>query len=112
MQAGRLRHRVTILNYVAVRDTTGQLIEEWQEGKTIQAEVLGISGREQLQSGAETAQATIRLWVRFRRDVTAASRLKVLTGPFKGEVLNIIGPPIPDSKATRLEILCKNGAEK
>lgn len=31
MQAGRLRHRVTILNYVAVRDTTGQLIEEWQE---------------------------------------------------------------------------------
>ncbi|WP_459178501.1 head-tail adaptor protein, partial [Citrobacter freundii] len=54
----------------------------------------------------------IRLWVRFRRDVTAASRLKVLTGPFKGAVLNIIGPPIPDSKATRLEILCKNGAEK
>ncbi|MDH1352522.1 phage head completion protein, partial [Citrobacter freundii] len=39
MQAGRLRHRVTILNYVAVRDTTGQLIEEWQEGKTIWAEV-------------------------------------------------------------------------
>lgn len=112
MQAGRLRHRVTILNFTSFRDTTGQPVEEWREGKTIWAEVLGISGREQLQSGAETAQATIRVWVRFRRDVTAASRLKVLTGPFKGAVLNIISPPIPDSKATMLEILCKNGAEK
>ena len=112
MQAGRLRHRVTIMNFVSVRDATGQPIEEWQEGKTIWAEVLGISGREQMQSGAETAQATIRVWMRFRRDVNAASRLKVLTGPFKGNVLNIIGPPVPDRKATRLEILFKNGAEK
>ncbi|MDF3680981.1 head-tail adaptor protein, partial [Enterobacter hormaechei] len=26
--------------------------------------------------------------------------------------LNIIGPPIPDSGMTRLEILCKQGTEK
>lgn len=45
MQAGRLRHRVTILNFTSFRDTTGQPVEEWQEGKTIWAEVLGISGR-------------------------------------------------------------------
>jgi head-tail adaptor len=47
-------------------------------------------------SGAEVAEATIRVWVR-RRDITAANRLKVLTGPFAGSTLNIIGPPIPDS---------------
>jgi head-tail adaptor len=49
--------------------------------------------------------------VRFRRDITAANRLKVLTGPFAGATLNIIGP-IPDSGMTRLEILCKQGTEK
>jgi head-tail adaptor len=49
--------------------------------------------------------------VRFRRDITAANRLKVLTGPFAGSTLNIIGP-IPDSEGTRLEILCKTGTEK
>lgn len=31
MQAGRLRHRVTILNFASFRDTTGQPVEEWQE---------------------------------------------------------------------------------
>jgi head-tail adaptor len=50
--------------------------------------------------------------VRFRRDITAANRLKVLTGPFAGSTLNIIGTPIPDSEGTRLEILCKTGTEK
>jgi hypothetical protein len=33
----------------------------------------------------------------------------VLNGPFKGQVLDIIGPPIPNAKSTRLEILCKQG---
>lgn len=112
MQAGRLRHKVTILNFISSRDSTGQPIEEWQEGETTCAEVNGISGRELVSAGAEAAQATIRVWMRFRHDITAASRLKVLTGPFKGATLNIIGPPIPDTKATRLEILCKTGGEK
>ncbi|MGQ7110059.1 head-tail adaptor protein, partial [Escherichia sp. TWPC-MK] len=53
-----------------------------------------------------------RVWTRFRRDITAASRLRVETGPFKGVVLNIIGPPIPDSRGVLFEILCKQGAEK
>ncbi|HCJ2427799.1 TPA: phage head closure protein, partial [Klebsiella pneumoniae] len=74
--------------------------------------VKGISGRELVAAGAEVAEATIRVWVRFRRDITAANRLKVLTGPFSGATLNIIGPPIPDSGMTRLEILCKQGTEK
>ncbi|MGQ2831398.1 hypothetical protein, partial [Leptospira interrogans] len=26
-----------------------------------------------------------------------------------GKTLEIVGPPIPDAKATRLEILCKQG---
>jgi head-tail adaptor len=56
----------------------------WEDGETIWAEVKGISGRELVASGAEVAEATIRVWVRFRRDITAANRLKVLTGPFAG----------------------------
>ena len=62
--------------------------------------------------GAETAQATIRVWMRFRSELNASSRLEVLSGPYKGQVLNIIGPPVANATATRLEILCKTGAEK
>lgn len=112
MQAGRLRHRVTILNFTSFRDASGQPVETWYASAETWAEVKGISGREQVASGAETAVATIRVWTRFRRDITASSRLRVETGPFKGAILNIIGPPIPDSRGVQLEILCKQGAEK
>ncbi|MFK8477614.1 phage head closure protein [Enterobacter kobei] len=112
MRAGGLRNRVTIRVFTTHRDPSGQVIQTWEDGETIWAEVNGISGRELVAAGAEFAEATIRVWVRFRRDITAANRLKVLTGPFVGATLNIIGPPIPDSGMTRLEILCKQGTEK
>ncbi|KFK98128.1 phage head closure protein [Serratia sp. Ag1] len=111
MQAGRLRHRVTIQNFVTVELPSGTEIEEWQDGKTVWAETTGISGRELVASAAEKAEATIRVWMRYRTDVTASSRLLCLTGPFRGSILEITGPPIPDTKGTRLEILCKSGVK-
>ncbi|CZX63947.1 MULTISPECIES: phage head closure protein [Enterobacter] len=112
MQAGRLRDRVVIQNITTSRDPSGQPVETWHDGAETWAEVKGISGRELVAAGAETAVATIRVWTRFRSDITAASRLRVMTGPFKGAILNIIGPPIPDSRGIQLEILCKQGIEK
>lgn len=112
MRAGDLKHRVTVSNFTTSRSPSGQVIQAWEDGETVWAEVKGISGRELMSSGAEIAEATIRVWVRFRRDISAASRLKVLTGAFAGVTLNIIGPPIPDTGMTRLEILCKQGTEK
>ncbi|EHF8232298.1 MULTISPECIES: phage head closure protein [Enterobacter] len=112
MEPGRFRHRVKILTFTTSRDPSGQPVESWTSGNTVPAEVKGISGREQLSGGAETAQATIRVWMRFRSELNASSRLEVLSGPYKGQVLNIIGPPVANATATRLEILCKTGAEK
>lgn len=112
MEPGRFRHRVKILNFTTSRDPSGQPVESWSGGNPVPAEVKGISGREQLSGGAETAQATIRVWMRSRAEVNATSRLEVLSGPYKGQVLNIIGPPVANATGTRLEILCKTGAEK
>ena len=112
MEPGRFRHRVKILTFTTSRDPSGQPVESWTSGNTVPAEVKGISGREQLSGGAETAQATIRVWMRFRSELNASSRLEVLSGPYKGQVLNIIGPPVANATGTRLEILCKTGVEK
>lgn len=112
MQAGRLRDRVVIQNITTSRDPSGQLVESWHDGAEIWAEVKGISGRELVAAGAETAVATIRVWTRFRSDITAASRIRVVSGPFKSALLNIVSPPIPDLRGIQLEILCKRGAEK
>ena len=109
MQAGRLRDMVVIQNITTSRDPS---VETWHDCAETWSEVKGISGRELVAAGAETAVATIRVWTRFRNDITAASRFRVMTGPFKGTILNIVGPPIPDSRGIQLEILCKQGIEK
>lgn len=112
MNIGKMRHRVTIHNFTTARDSGGQPVETWNDGATVWAEVAPVSGRELVASGAVSAEATIRVWMRFRSDVSAASRLHCLNGPFKGLMLDIIGPPIPDGKCTRLEILCKQGVKR
>ncbi|WP_313626227.1 phage head closure protein [Kosakonia sp.] len=111
MQAGRLNQRVRIMNFTTIRSPSGQPENVWQDGSDIYAEIKGISGREQISSGAEMAEATIRVWVRFRTDITAASKLKVLTGPYKGQILDVAAPPVADSKGSQLEILCKQGGK-
>ncbi|WP_261666894.1 phage head closure protein [Erwinia mallotivora] len=111
MQAGRLRDRVIIQNFSTQRTPSGQPEKVWKEGATVRAEIKGISGREMMTSDAEKAEATIRVWMRYRDDISAASRLICLSGPFKGLALEVSGPPIPDAKGTRLEILCKQGVK-
>ncbi|EMX1125352.1 head-tail adaptor protein, partial [Escherichia coli] len=46
------------------------------------------------------------------REITAASRLHVLSGPWRDHVLNVVGVPVPDATGGRLEILCRLGGEK
>ncbi|EJD6704351.1 phage head closure protein [Serratia sarumanii] len=111
MQAGRLRHRLIIQNAEIEELPSGQQKEIWLDGAEVWADVRGISGRELMSSGAELSDATIRVWLRFRQDIFATSRFKIIMGPFKGNILQVIGPPIPDAKATRLEVLCKTGVK-
>lgn len=114
ISAGKLIQIVVIQNPVHIRDNSGQPVETWAEGETIRADIRGRSGRELMAAGAEIAQADVRVWVRGRsgESITAASRLKVQSGPYRGKILSVISPPIPDEKGERLEILCKLGAEK
>lgn len=111
MQAGRLNQRVRILNFTTIKTPSGQPEVVWHDGSDIYAEIKGVTGREQISAGAEMAEATIRVWVRFRTDITAASKLKVLTGPYKGQILDVAAPPVADSKGSQLEILCKQGVK-
>lgn len=109
---GRLRDRITIQTLKQTRDITGEILETWEDGHTLWASVNMVSSKEAISSGAELAIGTVRIWIRYRKDINATSRIKVSTGPLAGRVLNIIGQPLPDAARTRLEILCREGAEK
>ncbi len=112
MELGRLRHRICVQNFTTTRNPSGQLVERWTDSDPFSAEVRGVSGRELMSSGAEIAQGTIRIWARYRPDIFSTSRIMVVSGPFAGRTLNVIGQPIPDSAGRRLEILCREGGEK
>ncbi|GEM_PF-78913 len=51
MRAGGLRSRVTIRVFTTHREPSGQVVQVWEDGETIWAEVKGISGRELMASG-------------------------------------------------------------
>lgn len=114
LSAGRLTQMISVLNPVLTRNAAGEMTEEWVSCGKIHADIRGRSSRERMQSGAEIAQAEIRIWVRGQsgREITAASRLHVLSGPWRDRILNVVGLPVPDATGGRLEILCRLGGEK
>ncbi|WP_074025201.1 phage head closure protein [Xenorhabdus eapokensis] len=105
MQAGRLRHRILLQNFTQIKLPSGQRMQEWQDVATVWAEVKHISGRELLASGAELPETTVRVWLRYRSDVTSAFRMV-----FRGQIYDIQAV-IPDPKRTQLELLCKQGVK-
>ncbi|EEQ9877199.1 TPA: phage head closure protein, partial [Escherichia coli] len=98
ISAGRLTQMISVLNPVLTRNAAGEMTEEWVSCGKIHADIRGRSSRERMQSGAEMAQAEIRIWVRGQsgREITAASRLHVLSGPWRDRILNVVGLPVPD----------------
>ncbi|EPH3101441.1 phage head closure protein [Providencia stuartii] len=103
MQAGRLRHKVTFQQNKPIELPSGTYVDDWEDIATVRAEVKPISGRELLAADAEMAEVTVRVWLRYRADITPACRMV-----YRG--LNYdIQSVIPDVKFTRLELLCKQG---
>jgi len=76
MNAGNLRHRVTILQKTTDIDTDGYPVEEWVAVATVWAAVEPISGREYFQAAAVQAENQTRFTMRYRKDVTPDMRLQ------------------------------------
>ncbi|MDC9616354.1 phage head closure protein [Xenorhabdus khoisanae] len=108
MRAGALRHRVTLQNFTQINLPSGQRMQVWQDIATVWAEVKYISGRELMASGAVFTEATVRIWLRYRADITTANRIFYQGDSTNGQLFNIVAV-IPDPQHTRLELLCKEG---
>ncbi|MFS7239302.1 phage head closure protein [Serratia proteamaculans] len=108
MRTGTMRHRVTIQNFTTIELPSGQEKEVWADVATVWAEVKAISGRELVASGAEKSEVTVRIWLRYRADVSSASRILWRQQGHERMAYNIVAA-IPDPEASRLELLCKGG---
>ena len=107
MQAGKLRHMVTLQEPVKEQNPiTGAVINTWRDVATIWAEVAALSAREFIAAQASQGEVTTRITVRYREDVTRKYRIL-----FRGRVYNIEGA-LPDPRSGReyLTLPCSAGA--
>ncbi|EPH2695111.1 phage head closure protein [Klebsiella aerogenes] len=107
MQAGKLRHMVTLQEPVKEQNPiTGAVINTWRDVATIWAEVAALSAREFIAAKASQGEVTTRITVRYREDVTRKYRIL-----FRGRVYNIEGV-LPDPRSGReyLTLPCSEGA--
>ena len=110
MRAGTMRHRVTVQNFTSKRLPSGQVQQVWSDVATFWAEVKGVSGQEVIASGAEKSEVTFRMWIRYRPDVTSASRILWQQKGQTRQAYAVVSA-LPDDKSTRLELLCKGGVK-
>ena len=76
MQAGRLRHRVTIQEPVKDQDPeTGAVINSWRDVVTVWAEITDLSAREFIAAQAVNSAVTTKIVIRFRHGVTNRNRI-------------------------------------
>jgi SPP1 family predicted phage head-tail adaptor len=106
MQAGKLRHRVTLQRPVKIQNPdTGSVTNSWESVSDIWAAVAPSSAREFVAAMAVQSEITTRITIRYRDDVTPKHRIL-----FRGKIYNIEGVlPDPDSGLDYLTLPCSEG---
>jgi SPP1 family predicted phage head-tail adaptor len=106
MDAGLLRHRVTIQSMTETQDgTTGAITESWSDVATTWAAIQPLSGREFIAAQEKGGEITARIVIRYRSDVT--EKMRIL---HKSTVYDIQKPlPDADSGTEYLTLMVKAG---
>lgn len=94
VNAGELRHRVTIQHFIEQRDEYNNLLDKaWVEYKKLWAKVEFLSVKDTLTAKVAGSETTARLKIRKRTDIT--TEMRVL---WKGQTFQIVSPPKPDNE--------------
>lgn len=106
MQAGKLRHRITLQKPVKSQDNaSGEMIDTWQDVSNLWAEVSPLSAREFVAAQAMQNAVTTRVKIRYRQDISAKYRIL-----FRGKIYSVEGVlPDPDSGLEYLTLPCSEG---
>jgi SPP1 family predicted phage head-tail adaptor len=101
MQAGRLRHRVTIQEKNASRNTYGEEVPAWSEIATVWAGVEPLRGREYLEMRQVQAEVTTRIRMRYLSGI--APEMRVVWGNHTYDILTVIHI---NTRGAEMQLLC------
>ena len=103
MQAGRLRHRIMLQEPIGQRDAHGQPIRSYRDEPLAWASVEPLRGKEKEVANQVAAEATVKIIMRYRHDVTSDWRIT-----FDGRHFEIVAPPqSPGYYRRETHLLCK-----
>lgn len=111
MQAGNLRHSVTIQSLqLELNDSDGEQSEDWVDAfpAPLPAQILPLSGRELIAAAATASKVSTRIVVRYRPGIVASMR-----AVHRGLAYNITAV-VPDNRSGRewLTLLCESGVNE
>lgn len=100
MEAGELRHRITLLNPADELDGTGQPAS-YSDWATVWAAVNPLSGRDLFAAQQLQSEVTHRVKIRYRAGVNSAMRVRFGTRIF--EIDSVIDP---EERHEELHLMC------
>jgi SPP1 family predicted phage head-tail adaptor len=103
MNAGRLRHRVDIQNYVEEYDELGQLIEDWLPFAQVWAAVEPLRGQEFIAAQALASVTTTRIRMRYIPGVVSSMRVV-----FRGRTYNIQSVIEVETRGREIQLMCRS----
>lgn len=106
MQAGWLRHRVTVQEKDVARDEYGDEIVAWSDVVTAWAAVEPLRGRELVEMRQEYAEVSTRIRLRFLRGVDTSMRVVWVDEVAAEHVFNIEAVIHPLERKRETHLMC------
>lgn len=102
MKIGKLRHRVTLQECIAARDSFGAEVSTWVDVATVWASVSPISGKEYFASHQINAEVTTKITMRYRPGITPKMRVV-----FTNRYFDILSVLSFEERGIELVLMCK-----
>jgi len=109
MQAGRLRHQVTIKYKETTQNDLGEEVIVWTDLVTVWAGVEPLRGREYMDSRQAQADVDTRIRMRYQEGVTVRPSHRVYFGSRVYEVISVIDP---QERNRDLQLMCREHVEE
>jgi len=101
MQAGILRHRITLQSPINVPDGFGGFTVSWEDEFNAWADIDPPKGREYFAAGEKQTEITTRVRVRYRAGIKGSWRVK-----FGKRIFDINSIIDPDERHRELILMC------
>jgi len=89
MQAGKLRHLVSVYEYIETRDTYGGVLPLWSEKVKMYASITPHTGREEYADKQVNTEQTHKIKMRYTPDIDSTMLIR-----FGDRIFGILGNPI------------------